>query len=130
MMHAAANMMAHDGEMLARYTPTGDVHAPAKPAARPNLGMHVLFLMCVMNPPIEVGIMVNIDVAVDAIASIPKPRRKIGIIMVPPPMPNRPEKIPIKNPTIAAMMNTSTAVPYLFLWCFSRATYSLSAMFS
>ena len=75
MMSAAANMMVQAGEMLARYTPSGEVHAPARPVTTPKRGMQVLFLMCVMHPARDVGMMVKSDVAVAPMAGNPNHTR-------------------------------------------------------
>ena len=71
MTTAAARMMAHDGERLARYTPTGERHAPPNPAATPKPTTHVRCRMCVTQPAAAVGMMVNSDVAVARMACMP-----------------------------------------------------------
>ena len=69
MINAAATIMAQSGEIVASHTPSIDVMAPPKPAARPNFGMHVPLRRCEIAPEALVGIMVNSEVAVLAIGS-------------------------------------------------------------
>ena len=107
MMIAAQAMMAISGEFVAASTPSGEVHAPATPAIRPIFAMHVLFFRCVMQPAIEVGTIVKSEVAVETMAESPNPKRKSGIMSVPPPIPKRPEKIPTISPATIEKANCS-----------------------
>ena len=54
--------------------------------------------------------MVNSDVAVAAMGSMPKTKRNRGTIIVPPPMPKSPESTPTPTPTSAAMKNETMNV--------------------
>ncbi len=87
--------------MLASHTPTGDMIAPPIPRATPNLGMHVLPRTWVATPEMDVGMMANRLVAVLAMGLIPKARRKMGTMMVPPPTPSKPDMTPTKIPASA-----------------------------
>ena len=107
---AAAPIIAQPGDTFAAHTPTGERHAPAKPHTIPTRGRDVLFLACFHMPEIDVGTMVNSDVAVAAMGSMPKTRRNRGTIMVPPPMPKSPESTPTPTPTSAAMKNETMNV--------------------
>ena len=107
MMIAAASITIHAGDILARCTPKGLVHAPAKPHTMPSWGMHVLFLIWVTKPTSEVGMMVNSEVAVEARAESPKPKRNRGTIKVPPPIPSKPDKMPTTTPTAAVITKVS-----------------------
>ena len=101
MMSAAASITSQSGESCASHTPTGDRHAPPRPAAMPSAGMQVLPFTCEIAPEMDVGMMANSEVAVLMVALIPNARRKIGTMTVPPPIPRRPEAIPISTPTRA-----------------------------
>ena len=104
MANAAATITAQLGDMLASHTPKGDVQAPPNPMATPSLGRHVLLRTCVTTPEMDVGMIVNNDVAVEAMALMPKASRYMGTMTVPPPTPSKPENTPMSNPSrIAAM---------------------------
>ena len=64
MMSAAAPMTAQSGERAASHTPKGDMQAPPRPAATPSFGRQVLFRIWETAPEIDVGMMVNSEVAV------------------------------------------------------------------
>ena len=113
MTRPAANMMAHAGEIEARYTPTGEARAPAMPAPTPTGMMQVLLRMWVMHPEIEMNTIENSEVAVAPIAGKPKPKRKAGTMMVPPPTPSMPESTPIPTPTIAATIRPTMTDPVM-----------------
>ena len=102
---AAAPIIAQAGDTFAAHTPTGERHAPVRPHTIPTRGRDVLFLACFHMPEIDVGTMVNSEVAVAAMGSMPKARRNRGTITVPPPMPKSPESTPTPTPTSAAMKN-------------------------
>ena len=110
MTQAVAAIIAKDGDWFASQTPAGDVHAPPSPATRPIVGMHVLFFRWVIQPAIEVGMIVKREVAVASIATRPNPIRKKGTIKVPPPIPKRPEKVPIPIPQSAEIMKDSISL--------------------
>ena len=107
MIIAAASITIHAGDIFARCTPKGLVHAPAKPHTMPSWGMHVLFLIWVTKPTNEVGMMANSEVAVEARAESPKPKRNRGTIKVPPPIPSKPDKMPTTTPTAAVITKVS-----------------------
>ncbi len=100
-MRAAASMTSQSGESWASQTPTGDMRAPPSPAAMPSAGMQVFPFTWETAPEIDVGMMANSDVAVLTVALMPNARRNIGTMTVPPPMPSRPEAMPMTTPTRA-----------------------------
>ena len=70
-MAAAATMIIHSGERVARYTPTGDVSAPPRPAARPSQGRQVRLRKWETAPETDVNTMAIMEVAVQAMAGNP-----------------------------------------------------------
>ena len=109
MIKAMTSMTSHAGEAFAKSTPSGETNAPAMPATTPSLGTQVRLRMCVTKPVMDVGMMVNSEVAVEQMAGRPKPRRSKGTITVPPPIPNMPENTPMIRPhAIAASSISST----------------------
>ena len=108
MISAAASITNHAGDRLANHTPTGEVSAPPKPIARPSAGTHVLPLIWETAPEMEVGMMVNSEVAVDMSGLSPNARRNTGTMMVPPPMPRSPDRMPMKTPTSTGSPNAAS----------------------
>ena len=108
MMSAAATIIIQAGEICASHTPKGEVSAPPRPAATPSDTMHVLWRIWDAAPDMDVGIMVNSDVAVETTGLMPNAKRKMGTMTVPPPMPSNPDKIPIATPAIAGSTNIAS----------------------
>ena len=108
MINAAASITSQAGDRLASHTPTGEVSAPPTPIAKPSTGTHVLPLIWETAPEMEVGMMVNSDVAVDMSGLSPNARRNTGTMMVPPPMPKSPDRMPMKMPTRTGSPNAAS----------------------
>lgn len=64
MMSAAAPMTAQSGERAASHTPKGDMQAPPQAAGHAEACRQVLFRIWETAPEIDVGMMVNSEVAV------------------------------------------------------------------
>ena len=59
----------------------------------------------------DVGMMVNSDVAVDASALIPKTSRNTGTMIEPPPTPSRPDNTPMNTPSKAEAISRISIAP-------------------
>jgi hypothetical protein len=84
--------------------------APERPIATAVRTSAVPCRICRHAPDIDVGAITNREVAVEARMGSRNTRLRIGIIMVPPPIPNIPERIPTITPKQIVRINKKAVI--------------------